>query len=105
MRGVMMTSLWIFVMPLFYGGMECTANYTQLRIWSSVDYTPYESAVQYSNNGSLPRFDPKGMQGLYAVTNMFVDLVGGNLKKDIPGGELPVMDVVFGRLRPHDSSL
>lgn len=52
-----------------------------------VDYTRYESDVRYaSNNGSRRYDDARGMYPLYALTDLFVNFVGSDLKKDIPNG-------------------
>ncbi|OQV24412.1 hypothetical protein BV898_01944 [Hypsibius exemplaris] len=61
-----------------------------------VDYTPYVSDTVYSNNATVRKFDAKGMLPLYVVTDLFMNLVGSDLKKDIPADLIPAEDGNIG---------
>ncbi|XP_055353715.1 prominin-1-A-like [Paramacrobiotus metropolitanus] len=63
---------------------------------SDVDYTPYLSHLTPMGNRTMARFDPKGMQALYFITNMFIEYVGSGLRKNIPAELIPAEDGNIG---------
>ena len=87
--------LFVVVLSVFAGLGQCQRNYTTAADSQgiiSLDYTPYLSEVVYSTASNatgpdVPKFEPRGMQPLYAVTNKFIELVGENLKREIPPGK------------------